>query len=149
MSMDHWLNGTDRGRPKYWEYNRCYILCPPQIPHGLAFVRIQASVIKGRRLTISTLTRRTFSVWTISYLSLEHAGVEGNKACVRACDTRTVGNNMADARTSEVEVTPAISVRYWKDIKQWTFVNVHFVEEHGFRFQVSYNMYIINGTRHC
>jgi len=127
--MEHWLNGTDRGRLKCWYYNRCYVLCPPQIQHRLAFDRIQASVIKGRRLLIWA-ARRTFIVGrpaTCRY------NTHVLKEIKRTCDTRTVCKNMAGARTSEVEATPATCVRYWMTFKQETFVNVHFVEEHGVR----------------
>jgi hypothetical protein len=45
MNVEYWWNDTDKENSKYSEKN--LPLCSPQIPHGLAWDKIQAAVLRG------------------------------------------------------------------------------------------------------
>jgi hypothetical protein len=48
MSMEHWWNDIDRGKPKYSEEKPVPMpLCPPQISHVLAWDRTLGSVMRS------------------------------------------------------------------------------------------------------
>ena len=70
MGMENWRYGSDRGKPVPVP------LCPPQIPHGLAWARTTASEVWSRRLT----ARRTDRLWnppTFRYQTYQRQNLGG------------------------------------------------------------------------
>jgi len=53
MSMEHWLNDTDRGKKTKGQGEKPVPVppCSSQISHGLTWDRNRASKVTGRRLT--------------------------------------------------------------------------------------------------
>jgi hypothetical protein len=45
MNVEYCWNDNERGNSKYWEKN--LPLCSPQIPHELAWDKMQAAMLRG------------------------------------------------------------------------------------------------------
>ena len=51
MSVVHWWNYSDRGKQVVGQRPVSVLLCPPEIPHGLAWGQSRPSTVRSRRLT--------------------------------------------------------------------------------------------------
>jgi hypothetical protein len=58
-NMEHWWNGTERGKLKYTTRQKPIQVLPrpPQISHGLNWDRTRFSVMKGWRLTACAMAQ--------------------------------------------------------------------------------------------
>ena len=72
MSMEHWWNDNDMGKPKYPERTLAQMpLCAPQIPHGLPWGRIWSV---GERPGTHRLSLDKFRVLYVPHLVISETG---------------------------------------------------------------------------